>query len=38
MLLSIEHVSKDYGTKKLLDDISFYLNEGDKIGIIGING
>ncbi|MGI6013334.1 MAG: ABC-F family ATP-binding cassette domain-containing protein [Oscillospiraceae bacterium] len=38
MLLSIEHISKDYGTKKLLDDIALYLNEGDKIGIIGING
>lgn len=38
MLLSIEHISKDYGTKKLLDGISLYLNEGDKIGIIGING
>lgn len=24
--------------RKVLDDVSFFLNEGDKIGIIGING
>lgn len=38
MLLSAEHLSKDYGTKKLLDDATLYLNDRDKIGIIGING
>lgn len=38
MLLSAEHISKNYGTKQLLDDTSCYLNEKDKIGIIGING
>lgn len=38
MLLSAEHISKNYGTKQLLSDISLYLNERDKIGIVGING
>ena len=38
MLLSAEHISIDFGGRKLLDDVSFYLNEGDRTGIIGING
>ncbi len=38
MLLSAEHVSINFGMRQLVDDVSFYLNEGDKIGIIGING
>ena len=38
MLLSAEHISKNYGTKQLLQDVSLYLSEGEKIGIIGING
>ena len=38
MLLSAEHLSINFGARQLLDDVSFYLNEGDKTGIIGING
>lgn len=38
MLLSAEHISKNYATKQLLQDVSLYLNDGDKIGLIGING
>ena len=38
MLLSAEHISKNYGMKQLLDDISLYLSERDKIGIVGLNG
>lgn len=38
MLLSAEHLSKNYGTKQLLSNVSLYLNEGDKVGIIGVNG
>ncbi|WOC31627.1 MULTISPECIES: ABC-F family ATP-binding cassette domain-containing protein [Caproicibacterium] len=38
MLLSAEHLFKNYGTKQLLNDASLYLNEKDKIGIIGLNG
>ena len=28
----------NFGLKQLLEDVTLYLNEGDKIGIIGING
>ena len=38
MLLSAEHLSINFGSRQLLDDVSFYLNEGDKVGVIGING
>lgn len=38
MLLSAEHLSINFGTRQLLDNVNFYLNEGDKTGIIGING
>lgn len=38
MLLSAEHLSKNYATKQLLQDASLYLNERDHIGIVGING
>ena len=38
MLLSAEHLSINFGSHQLLDDVNFYLNEGDKTGIIGING
>ena len=38
MLLSAEHISINFGSRQLLDDVNFYLNEGDKTGIIGING
>ena len=37
-VLNIEHVSKLYGEKKIFDDVSYGIHEGDKIGIIGING
>ncbi|HBC96788.1 MAG TPA: ABC transporter, partial [Clostridium sp.] len=37
-LLTAENISKNYGEKILLDNISLGINEGDKIGIIGING
>ena len=38
MLLTAEHLSINFGSRQLLDDVNFYLNEGDKTGIIGING
>ena len=38
MLLSAEHLSINFGSRQLLEDVNFYLNEGDKTGIIGING
>lgn len=38
MLLSAEHLYKNYGMKTLLADVSLYLSAGEKIGVIGING
>ena len=38
MLLSAEHLSINFGSRQLLSDVNFYLNDGDKVGIIGING
>lgn len=37
-ILNIEHISKVYGEKVIFDDISCGIQEGEKIGIIGING
>ena len=37
-ILNIEHVSKVFGDKVIFDDVSYGIHEGDKIGIIGING
>ena len=37
-ILNIEHVSKVFGEKVVLDDVSYGVHQGDKIGIIGING
>lgn len=38
ILLSAQNIAKTYMERKVLDDVSFFLNEGDKVGIIGING
>ena len=38
MLLSAEHLAKDYGGKTLLEDVTLYLNAGDRVGLIGVNG
>lgn len=37
-LLTIEHLTKSYTERLLFDNTSFSINEGDKIGLIGING
>ncbi|MDF2542396.1 MAG: transporter related [Herbinix sp.] len=37
-LLTIENMSKSYTERMLFDNVSFGINEGDKIGVIGING
>ena len=37
-LLTMENVSKSYTERMLFDHISLGINEGDKIGVIGING
>ena len=38
MLLSAEHISINFGMRQLVDDVNFYLSEGDRVGMIGING
>lgn len=37
-LLTMKHVTKSYTDRLLFDDIDFSINEGEKIGIIGVNG
>lgn len=37
-LLTLDNITKTYTEKKLLDHINFYLQEGEKVGVIGING
>ncbi len=37
-LINVEHISKVFGGKTVFQDASFGVSEGEKIGIIGING
>jgi ATP-binding cassette subfamily F protein uup len=37
-IVSIEKLSKSYGMKNLFSNISFGIDENDKIGLIGVNG
>ena len=37
-ILTAENLTKSYGEKVLFEDISFGIDEGEKIGIIGVNG
>ena len=37
-ILSLENITHSYTERNLFDDASFYLHEGEKVGIIGING
>lgn len=37
-ILSMENINKSYGGRFLFDETSFYLQEGEKVGVIGING
>lgn len=38
MILSVEKISKAYTLKSILDDATLYVEEGDKLGVIGVNG
>ena len=38
MILTIENLCKTYGEKVLFDNVNFSLTDGDKIGIVGVNG
>ena len=37
-ILSLENITHSYTERKLFDHADFYLHEGDKVGLIGING
>lgn len=37
-ILTIENLSKSHGEKLLFNNISFSISEGEKIGLIGVNG
>lgn len=37
-ILTVDNITKAYGVRKIFDSASFYLQEGEKAGIIGING
>ena len=37
-ILTAEHLKKSYTERLLFDDANFYLHEGEKVGILGING
>jgi ABC transport system ATP-binding/permease protein len=38
MILTIENLTKSYGEKVLFENVSLGIDEGDKIGIVGVNG
>ena len=38
MILSVENLSHSYGVRTLFQNVTFNIEMGDKIGIIGING
>lgn len=37
-ILTVDNITKAYGERKLFENASFYLAEGEKVGILGING
>lgn len=37
-ILSLDHVTKSFQNRKLLKDASFFLQEQEKVGVIGVNG
>src|ERR671921_301657 len=37
-ILSVEAVSKDYGLRPILDNVSLGLDSADRVGVVGVNG
>ena len=37
-ILTVQHVDKAFGTRRVLDDVSFAVDARDRIGIVGLNG
>lgn len=38
IILSANNITKTYGVDPILTDVSFHINQGDRIGIVGANG
>ena len=38
MLLNMVGIRKTYGDRTLIEDVSFYMKEGDRVGVVGVNG
>ena len=38
VIISVKNITKKYGTDIILKDVSFHVEKGDRIGIVGING
>lgn len=38
IVLSCKDICKSYGIRDILKNITFSINEGDKVGVIGPNG
>ena len=38
IVLSAKDITKTYGVDTILEDVSFHINEGDRVGIVGANG
>ena len=38
MILSCQNLSKSFGSDDIIKNVSFQINEGDKVAIVGNNG
>ena len=38
IILSANNITKTYGVDPILTNVSFHINQGDRIGIVGANG
>ena len=38
MLLNFERIYKSYGERQLLENVTFYMETGDRVGVLGVNG
>ena len=38
IILSCNNLNKSFGVDSILENVSFTINEGDKVGIVGVNG
>lgn len=37
-ILTLENITKVYTQRKLFSEASFYMQDGEKVGVVGING